>query len=61
MKLYKPDCQLRLTRTDMQELLHELETLGFGLEDRKRKDDGALWAKCPALDEIVFQLKEELK
>ena len=60
MHLYTPDYQIRLKKTGMEQMLHELKLLGFGKENRLKKDYN-MQEEHPLLDELTFELEEALK
>ena len=60
MQLYRPEHQIRLKKTDMEQMLHELKLLGFGRENRLKKDY-KMHEEHPLLDELTFELEEALK
>ena len=60
MQYYRPDHQIRHKKTDMEELLHELKLLGFGKDNRMKKEY-KMQEEHPLLDELTFEIEDALK
>lgn len=58
LKFYKPSLRMELKKVDIEELVDELHRLEIGRDFRGKNDNSS---KYPALDEMCYELEEELK